>query len=152
MPVEFLASQTGLSQATKDPLPYTGGPLQLLFADFLLVLRCMPTALGIFLPLNFRNPDIRDEIYPGDWRNLFSLFLHVVLVFLQTTFLFSLISCLFIPLAWFAIYVGLFMLLNTCICWFLNGSSIQLVSQVPVENEEKHASEYWVYMNGVSVG
>ncbi|KAF2096552.1 hypothetical protein NA57DRAFT_42495 [Rhizodiscina lignyota] len=152
MPVEFLASQTGLSPAIQDPLPYTGGPLYLLWADLLLILRCMPTALGIFLPLNLLHPDIRDELYPGSWRNLFSLFLHVVLVFMQASFLISLISCLFVPLGWFIVYVAFFMLLNYGICWFLNGSTIQLVSQVEVENEENHASEYWVYLNGVSVG
>ena len=152
MPVEFLSSQTGLSSVTSDPLPYTGGPLRLLWSDFLLILRCMPTALGIFLPLNFRKPDIRDELYPGDWRNLFSIFLHIILILLQSAFLVSLISFLFIPLGWFICYVGLFMLLNSCICWFLNGNSIHLVSEVPVENEEKHASEYWIYLNGVSVG
>lgn len=151
--IQFVSSQLPLAASeTSTLVPYTGGPLLLLWSDLKLFLNCVPSALGIFLPLNFKGADIRDELYPGRWQNLVSLALHVILFVGQAGFLFSLPFIAFVPTFWFLGYVGLFMLVNTGICYFLNWNTSHVVSSVPVKNEEKYAREAWIYLNGVSIG
>lgn len=150
--VEFTPSQIGTTPETEDPVPYTGGPLQLLWADLKLMISCAPAVKGILLPLSIQHQDFRNELYLGDWHNVVSLVLHGILIWLQSQFLISLLFCGFTPIFWFAVYVGIFFLVNACITFFLNGRTIQLDSQVAIEDEEKHASEFWIYLNGVSVG
>lgn len=151
--VEFTPSQMPLALDNhREPVPYTGGPLLLLWSDVRLFFKCAPSIIGIFRPLNLRNPDIRDELYLKDWRNLFCLGIHALLVVTQALFLVSCVSALFIPVFWFACWVAIYMLFNTAVSFLLNGTTNQVVSQVPVKDEDKHAQEYWIFLNGVAVG
>lgn len=135
------------------PIAYTSEPPRLLLSDIRLVLKCLPSAAGILRPLNLFHLDIRDELYLGDWRNIFMVTLHIVLFIAQSAFLLSLPLVAFFPTIWFAVYVVAFIVINRGLCFvFLNRGTRQLESKVHVKNEEKYEKECWIYLNGVSVG
>jgi hypothetical protein len=135
-----------------DPVPWTGGPWQLLWADVQLMVSCLPAVKGILWPLRSRTLDFRDELNLGSWQNVVSVVLHGILIVTQSIFLISLPFCAFLPIFWVLIHCGLFYILNAILTFILNGKTIKFESQVPLANEEKHADEFWVYLNGVSVG
>lgn len=59
---------------------------------------------------------------------------------------------IFTPIAFFACYVFFFVFFNTLMSIALNGTEIKLLPQVKVDLEGKFNDEFWVYLNGVSVG
>lgn len=151
--VEFFPSQTPLStDSQEEPPPYTAGPLLLLWSDIVLITRCAPAAFGIFWPFKVRNTDVRDELCLSDSQNLLCIALHALLLVSQSLFMVSWIFFLTAPVLWAFAAVAVYMLFNNYVCTFLNGATIRLDSKVPVENEEKHDDEYWIFLNGVSVG
>lgn len=108
--------------------------------------------LGILRPLNFgKNADKYDELYLNA-NNIKSIILHAILVILQLAFLCSLPFFVLLPVFWLAIYsIGVYFI-NHSISFLLNGSNIMLVASESCKPEKDHESEYWIYMNGVSVG
>jgi hypothetical protein len=149
MTVSFLPSQIG--ERSQTPLSYTADPRQLLLADLLLCFQKLSFVLGIFLPLQFRNADPFGELYPNR-PNIKAVVLHVALVILQTAFFVSLPFFLVLPTSWLLGYVVAFFLVNSGLTRLLNGSSLTLEPSNDIAPKIKHDSEYWIYMNGVSVG
>ncbi len=150
MTVSFLPSQIG--ERSQTPLSYTADPRQLLLADIVLCFQKLSFVLGIFLPLQVgSNADPFGELYPT-WRNIKAVILHVVLVILQSAFFVSLLFFLVLPTSWLLGYLVAFLLVNSTLTRFLNGSSLTLEPSEDIVTKIKHDSEYWIYLNGVSVG
>lgn len=150
MTVSFLPSQTGSTAQT--PLPYTANPLDLLFADFSLVFHKISYVFGILRPLRYgvlASP--YDELYPS-CENLKAIFLHAILVIAQLGFLISLPWFLVLPLFWVLGYIAVFYIFNKSLSRILNGTELKIVSKVDISNAGKFNNEYWIYLNGVSVG
>jgi hypothetical protein len=59
---------------------------------------------------------------------------------------------IFTPIAFFACYVACFLFFNTLFSIALNGTEVKITPQVRVDPEGKFNDEFWVYLNGVSVG
>ena len=59
---------------------------------------------------------------------------------------------IFTPIAFFACYVFCFMFFNTLVSIALNGTDLKVLPQVNVDPTGKFNDEYWIYLNGVSVG
>lgn len=59
---------------------------------------------------------------------------------------------IFTPVAVFACYVACFLFFNTLFSIALNGTEVKITPGVKVDPEGKFNDEFWVYMNGVSVG
>jgi hypothetical protein len=59
---------------------------------------------------------------------------------------------IFTPIAFFICYIGTFFLFSAVICWALNGTQLKLLPGVNVDPESRFDDEYWIYLNGVSVG
>lgn len=149
--VRFLPSQLGKSDQT--PIAYTGDPFKLLWSDFLLVCRVWSTVTGIMRPMRFgKQAEIWDELYPSP-PNLFALCLHLLLVPTQLLFLLSVPVSLVlqIPGLWILLYVAGFLVANGMVCKLINGSKLVLEPSKDIICEPKE-DEYWIYLNGVSVG
>jgi hypothetical protein len=150
MAVEFLPSQIGTEASV--PLPYTGSPFQLLWSDILLFFHRIQFLPGILLPLKPWPSGALDELYPSR-ENIKALALHTFLFVYQAVFLLSLPYFLMVPLALFALYVAVVLLLNGAVCEILNGTERFLYSRVEVDDPRpEHGSEHWIFLNGVAVG
>jgi hypothetical protein len=150
MTVSYLPSQIG--ERSQTPLSYTADPRKLFLADFVLCFRKLSFVLGILLPLHFgRNADPFGELYPTR-RNIQAVVLHVLLVMLQLAFLVSLPFFLVLPTSWLLGYLVTFFLINSTLTRLLNGSRLTLEPSTEIVPKVRHESEYWIYMNGVSVG
>ena len=154
--VTFLPSQD--SSDGDGPVPYTGSPFALLWEDIMLVLSVIKYSPGIVLPWNMFSKDPLDELCIWSFGNILSVVVHTWLVFTQLFFLFSLMLChfpLFIVPAWaFFAYFTFFFCFNHAFCHILNGFKPVLESAVGVPKDlpYRHSDEYWLYLNGVSVG
>jgi hypothetical protein len=150
MTVSFLPSQIG--ERSQTPLSYTADPRQLLLADIVLCFQKLSFVFGILLPLQVgKNTDPYGELYPT-WRNIKAVILHVVLVILQSAFFVSLLFFLLLPTPWLLGYIVAFFIVNSTLTRVLNGSSLTLEPSEDIVPKIKHESEYWIYLNGVSVG
>jgi hypothetical protein len=156
MPITFYPSQVG-GPTGKIPIAYTGNPFLLCWSDIKLIWHQKGRVGGIFRPLRLMpwELDEWDELYPSP-KNLVAIVTHFILVILQAIFLLSIPACIFnpiVPLWAFIVWVGGFLTFNYLVCWaLLNGNTNKLESKVGVQGAEKHQSEYWIYLNGVSVG
>jgi hypothetical protein len=104
------------------------------------------------LPLRFgKAADPFDELYPS-WVNLKAIALHSILVVAQLGFIISLPFFVVFPLFWFLGYVVVFFIFNAGVSRLLNGTKLKLEPSDYILPDTKHNSEYWIYMNGVSVG
>jgi len=150
MAVRFFPSQVGRSDQT--PVAWTGDPFKLLWSDSLLLLRTWWTIPGIFRPLRLGKAANRfDELYPS-WPNMVAISLHGLLLFTQTVFLMSLPFCLTIPSGWALLYFAMYYLWNCAISRIINGKHLRLEPSKDIEFKDKHDEEFWIYLNGVSVG
>jgi hypothetical protein len=148
--VTFVPSQIG--GPTQVPVSYTSDPGRLLWYDCQLCLSKMTTAAGVFLPLRFgKNAHPYDELYPSV-PNIISCVLHGILFVNQTIFLCTLPFCFFGPVFGLFIYVFIFFVVNGVICRVLNGSDLKVFPTVQVDQRGEFGDEYWIFMNGVSVG
>jgi hypothetical protein len=59
---------------------------------------------------------------------------------------------IFTPISIFACYVACFLVYNTLVCMALNGTELKLLPGIAVDPRNKFNDEYWIYLNGVSVG
>jgi hypothetical protein len=150
MAVSFLPSQIGAKSQT--PLSYTSDPRKLLLGDFTLCYAKSNHIFGILKPFRFgKDADPFDELYPSR-KNLQAIFLHTVLVFAQLGFIISVPFFVLVPMIWCLVYVALFYVFNSAVCRVLNGSQLKLSPDPAIATHGKHESEYWIYLNGVSVG
>lgn len=73
----------------------------------------------------------------------------------QLLFLISLpltVVCL-IPAFWILLYSAAALAINYAICMFvLNGFQRELVSKVPIAEQQDHGKERWFFINGVACG
>jgi len=152
-------------KSSSQSLIYTESPAKLALQDLLLFIRITfvwPPAAGIpstifpFFP--FFSGSL-DELYPS-YGNLKAVFLHLILIVLQSLFLITLIpSILFgipiLPLLWTPVCVGWvfgFILANRYFCILLNGTKRHYQSQIWREDWQEHDDERWIFINGVAVG
>jgi hypothetical protein len=156
MSVSFIPSQ--LPSHKQTPLPWTANPRKLLVADLWLCLSKITYVPGIFLPWRLgADASPWDELYPS-LVNIKSIILHCILVIGQIAFLVSLPFSLFFPSFWFFAYILLFIFINGLVTKLLNGNTISLdpqphvLKQLASRNGPSYDGEYWMYMNGVSVG
>lgn len=59
---------------------------------------------------------------------------------------------IFTPICVFLFYLFSFLFFNTIVSLALNGTDLKLMPQVNVDPHGEFSDEYWIYMNGVSVG
>jgi hypothetical protein len=152
MSIPFLPSQQGVNSQTA--LPYTADPRKLFIADFGICFSQWRHVLGIFLPwqINPMTADKYGELYPNA-TNLKCVILHIILVIWEGLFLLTLPLVLVFPMAWMVLWLLAVYAVKLFFCYFLNGSSLTYEPDPKlVEKFTGHESEYWIYMNGVSVG
>jgi len=148
--VTFMPSQVGSPDQVS--ISYTATPVRLVWYDLQLVLGKLPSTMGIMRPWRIgRHADPFDEMYPNG-RNLISIALHAILVVSQLWFLFTLPWQVFTPVGIFVCYFVGFLSFNTILCMALNGTELKLLPQTNVDPQGKFNDEYWLYLNGVSVG
>jgi hypothetical protein len=150
MAITFYPSQAG-GPTGKLPIAYTGHPLHLLWSDLCLIWRHKGRVGGILLPIRPFKLDEFDELYLSS-KNILAIFVHAILVVAQLFFLLSLFIGLWVPVWAFGLYVSTFLTINYAICRvFLNGGENKLESAVGMK-EGAGSKDYWIYLNGVSVG
>jgi hypothetical protein len=147
---KFYGSQVGGKVVT--PHSYTGSPLQLLRQDVASAFKFwlfLPFIVYPFTPL-FSGPLC--ELYPSA-SNLWSMFLHIILIIMQVPFLLSIPFWVFFPLWSVLLGVAIFWLINQGFCYLLNGSQMEYPSDPKfAAAKEEHATERWIFLNGVAVG
>lgn len=150
MVVRLVPSQSG--NPTESPIPYTGNPLLLCWADILLLFKNVWSIVGIIHPMNQWLCGDLDELYPSV-PNLIYIALHGFLIALQFSFLASLPILVMVPVGTAGVYVAGVMVVNAAVCWLLNGSEPFLEDTADLGNDRaRFKDECWVYLNGVSVG
>lgn len=150
MLVNFFPSQNG--NPIQSPVPYTGSPLLLCWADVRLFVKNAWSLVGIIHPWNQWLCGDLDELYPSV-PNLICLALHGFLIVLQLAFLASLPFLVVFPVATVGLYIAGVLVLNFAVCWLLNGSEPSLESAVDLGSDRaRFKDECWIYLNGVSVG
>jgi hypothetical protein len=148
--VTYIPSQVG--SPNDSAVPYTSNPLSLLWYDIKLCITKIPASTGIILPWRLgASADPFDELYPNT-QNIISLILHTFLIFTQAIFLVSIPLCAFVPLFGFLAWVFIYMAFNSAVSYLLNGNKLKVYPSVEVDREGKFSDEYWIFLNGVSVG
>jgi hypothetical protein len=148
--VTFIPSQVG--GADQTPISYTSTPLKLLWYDIKLSLSKITATFGIIRPMHFgADASPWDELYPNV-QNVTSMVLHTILIIAQSVFLVSLPFFVFAPVLAFVAYIVGFMTFNMLTCTLLNGSKLKVYPSVEVDREGQFSHEYWIFINGVSVG
>jgi len=149
-------------------LAYTEHPVNLFLTDLALIWKYKWFGVtGIIFPWKLRSEDPDDELYIWEPRNLRSVFLHLFLIFNQLTMIvlvlfFALCPIPIIPFpvapSWYILWFFAGLMFNGLVCRALNGDVTVNPKKSTIEELEKrgnrHAlqNEYWIYMNGVSVG
>ena len=150
MSVSFIPSQVG--RKSQRSLPLNGRPHKLLMADFVLCFTKLGYIFGILNPWRWgSSADPFDELYPS-YKNIKSILLHTIMVITQSFFLLSLPFFLFLPFSWLFIYLIGCWAIHQVFYLLLNGRTIRLEPSKNILQKSKYDSEYWIYMNGVSVG
>jgi hypothetical protein len=157
-----IAPTTAMATSTSKPLPYTANPMLLVLNDLILALQITftwPITAGLlstvlpYFPLRSHG---LDELAPTR-GNLWAIFLHVILIVAQASFLISLfpLALVGLPLSYLLYVVG-FVTGNKWFSRLLNGPRRHSLFQSHpdcVKGEwPKHEREKWVFINGVSVG
>lgn len=121
--------------------------------DGALLLKSWRTIPGIFSPMRLGNAANKwDELYPS-FPNLLALALHFFLIVAQSIFLLSLPFLLAFPLFNAVLYVLCFWLCNRAVCSIINGKDhLRLWPSEDIVFKDEHPGEFWIYLNGVSVG
>ncbi|KAI8948178.1 hypothetical protein F4801DRAFT_558137 [Xylaria longipes] len=85
--------------------------------------------------------------------NVWCIFIHILLFFLQLLFLVTLPIAFLLPVYLFIAALGIFFTINWLLCLCLNGNTITYKSDpkyAPALPEHQH--EQWIFLNGVAVG
>ncbi|KAG9241272.1 hypothetical protein BJ878DRAFT_521536 [Calycina marina] len=149
---KFFGSQVGGKAVV--PLTYTGSPAQLLRADICNAFRYIGLLPYVMCPVQPKGSGKLCELYASN-RNIYCIFLHIILVLLQLPFILSvpLWFVMPVPLFWIAGGVVAFWLVNEGICQLLNGKEMRFMSDPKYSRGLKeHRNEQWIFLNGVSVG
>jgi hypothetical protein len=148
--VKFFGSQVGSRVVT--PVVYTDSPLKLFYYDMKYCVLHLFDLPFIVFPLTPFGSGHLDELYPSI-KNLYNMFLHLVLFISQALFLLSIPFWFIFPLWLVAGFVTVFILLNSMFCLLLNGFKMHYDSDPEITKDmPKHDNEQWVFMNGVAVG
>ncbi|KAH8588240.1 hypothetical protein B0O99DRAFT_525448 [Bisporella sp. PMI_857] len=150
--IKFYGSQVGGKVVT--PHSYTGSPAELLRSDIWSALKAATMLPYIVWPLRPTGSGEFCELYPS-WANLYNIFLHVVLVFMQLPFILSVPFWVIVPLplSWIVAGVTVFFMVNHGICYLLNGPQMRYESDPKYTQLAKaHKHEQWIFLNGVAVG
>lgn len=148
---DFYRSQIG--GASVINYSYTDFPWRLLVKDtyyFFAYLWALPFVLR---PAFSYGSGELDELYPTI-RNVFCVLLHVVLIVLQLILLVSVpVIAFWLPSVAAVAVILCFLLVNTMLCRFLNGTEYEFYSDDKYAKlRPEHEHEQWVFVNGVSVG
>jgi hypothetical protein len=148
--IKFYGSQVGGKIVT--PHSYTDSPMVLLRHDVWSALKLFAFSPFIVFPLSPLSSGKFCELYPSK-ANLWNIFLHVLLIFLQLPFILSVPFWIVFPVWTVIIGVSVFWAINQTICYLLNGSKLQYLSDPKyARSEENHKHEQWIFLNGVAVG
>jgi hypothetical protein len=148
--IKFYGSQVGGKSVT--PHSYTGSPLELVRHDVLTAFSFWRLLPNIVFPLNPCRSGEFCELYPSI-ANLWCIFLHLILFFMQLPFILSIPFWILFP-GWMVIVgVAIFVLVNQAICFLLNGRKLRFKSDPRyAQLKKEHAHEQWIFLNGVAVG
>jgi hypothetical protein len=147
---KFYGSQVGSSRVT--PYSYTGSPLKLLRQDVVSAFKFWLFLPFIIYPFKPLSSGQLCELDPSA-ANLWSMFLHVILIILQLPFILSIPLWVFLPVWSVIIGVAVFWAVNSVIWYLLNGSKMRYPSNPKyAEKKPEHAHEQWIFLNGVAVG
>ena len=150
MGVQFLPSQVGRSSQT--PIAWNGNPFRLFLSDAMLLLQTWKSIPGIFRPVRVGKAANRfDELFPSP-PNLIAIALHTILFIAQLGFLISLFFLFLVPVWLALVYVLGFCLCNQAVCMIINGNHLRLEPSNDIVFNDEHDDEFWIYLNGVSVG
>ncbi|KAJ1324138.1 hypothetical protein MN608_10198 [Microdochium nivale] len=147
--IRFFGSQVGGESVIN--YGYTDMPFKLLMWDirhFFTYLWFLP---WIVWPLTPTDSGDFDEL-TFNRANVWCIFVHTILIFLQLGFIIALPFSLLFPLWIDALAIGLFFLLNWAICLLLNGKTTTMLSDPKYASAEDHPHEQWIFLNGVAVG
>ena len=146
----FLGSQVGGENVIN--LSYTDLPLRLLAYDIGLFFRMIWATPWIVMPLRPCDSGELDEL-SFTRENLFCIFMHVVLFFMQLAFILCIPVALFFPIWMVATALAVFFSVHWVFCRLLNGSAGEYVSaEKYAAAKPEHAHEQWIFLNGVAVG
>jgi hypothetical protein len=146
----FYGSQVGSSVVT--PYSYTGPPIKLLRQDVVSAFKLWRFFPFIAYPFSPQSSGQLCELHPSA-ANLWSMFLHLILIILQLPFILSIPFWLFLPVWTVIIGVAVFWAVNSVIWYLLNGKEMQRPSNPKyAEKKPEHAHEQWIFLNGVAVG
>ncbi|KAK7745896.1 hypothetical protein SLS53_002615 [Cytospora paraplurivora] len=150
--VDFFGSQIGDQSVIS--YSYTDRPLVLLAWDIYYFFRFSWAIPYIIWPWNPYDSGDMSELAPT-WGNFWSIFIHVILVFLQLAFiLFFPPVALFLPVWVTLCGVVLFLTVNRALCQLINGKDEVFYSdpEYARHGQEKFAHEQWIFLNGVAAG
>ena len=142
-------------------LLYTSSPWRLLIADVGTFLHLLPSIYEIVWPPWPNTPHDYDELNRKDWRNVWALVVHGLLIVFQLAFCIGVIVALFFPIWPAAVVAGvwLWIYINDWVCArTLNSAKPTQVSTKGLGHDEKgkaidtHPDEKWIFINGVAVG
>lgn len=81
------------------------------------------------------------------------MFLHLILVLIQLPFIISIPLWIFVPVPVIIAGVAGFWIVNSGICYLLNGPEMKYHSNPKyTETKKEHEHEQWIFLNGVAVG
>ncbi|KAF2963722.1 hypothetical protein GQX73_g9855 [Xylaria multiplex] len=147
---EFFGSQVGGESVIN--YSYTDLPWKLVAYDIKYFFTFAWALPWIIWPVRPCDGDHFDELsFTAD--NIWCIFIHLILFIFQLLFLISLPLALLLPVYLFIAALGVFFLINWCLCRCLNGDDIIYESDpkyAPALNEHRH--EQWIFLNGVAVG
>lgn len=148
--VTYIPSQVGAPN--DSAVSYTADPLSLFWYDIKLTISKLPASLGIILPMRFgADADPFDELYPN-MHNIHSVVMHTFLIWTQLGFVFTLPFWMFGNVFLLGVWVAINLIFNSIVCYFINGKKLKVYPSVEVDREGKFSDEYWIFLNGVSVG
>jgi hypothetical protein len=148
--IKFYGSQVGGEVVI--PHSYTGSPAELLRHDIWTALSFFRFLPFIVWPLKPTRSGELCELYPS-CANLWNMFLHFLLVLIQLPFILSVPLWVFVPVPVIIAGVAGFWLLNSGICYLLNGPKMRYASDPKYAKLRKeHEHEQWIFLNGVAVG
>lgn len=147
---EFFGSQVGGKSVIN--YSYTDLPWKLLVWDIKTFFTFIWALPWIVWPVRPCDGDHFDELsYTAD--NVWSIFIHIILVILQVFFLILLPLAFVLPVYLFIAALAIFFLINWLLCRCLNGKTITYESDpIYAPALEEHQHEQWIFLNGVAAG
>ncbi|KAH6686779.1 hypothetical protein F5X68DRAFT_207922 [Plectosphaerella plurivora] len=147
---KFFGSQVGGPSVIS--YSYTDLPSRLLMWDIYYFFQFAWALPWIIMPVTPSDSGELDEL-AFTWPNMFCVAMHALLFVLQAAFILAIPVIAFFPIYMAAVGIGAFLTLNWALCLLLNGPSIEYHSDEKYAKAlPEHASEQWIFINGVAVG